>query len=341
MIKMAQYGTMHGHGLGKLRAMMEHAEVDFVGVFEPDEAQRRKVEASELGDVVRWFESEAELLADPTIIAVASEGRNVESLAQTEALVKAGKHVWYDKPAGDDWARWQKVVALAREQSLCIQMGYMFRYHEGYCKISEWVKSGLLGDVFQIRAHMSTFLNASQRETIAVHKGGIFYDLAAHQLDQIVWLLGRPEKVTSFLRNDSGDVPTFSDNTLGVFEYENAMAMVDIAALETRPMARRFEVYGTKGSVIMDPMEPADQIRLCLSEAQGDYVAGVNSVPITPQSRQDLYTLELDAFLAAIRGEKEADRSYAHELLVQETLLRATAGIDGCDLGLGDYERGI
>ncbi len=327
-IRMAQYGTMHGHGLGKLRAMVEHADVDFVGVFEPDEAQRRKVEASEWGDVVRWFESEAELLADPTIVAVASEGRNIESLAQTEALVKAGKHVWYDKPAGDDWVRWQKVVALAREHTLQIQMGYMFRYHEGYCKIAEWVKSGLLGDVFQIRAHMSTFLNVTQREAIAVHEGGIFYDLAAHQLDQIVWLLGRPEKVTSFLRNDSGDVPTFSDNTLGVFEYENAMAMVDISALETRPMARRFEVYGTKGSAIMDPMEPADQIRLCLGEAQGDYVAGVNRVPITPQSRHDLYTLELDAFVAAIQDEKEPDRSYAHELLVQETLLRATGGID-------------
>lgn len=327
MIKMAQYGTAHGHGLGKLRAMMEHADVAFAGVFEPDETQRQKVAESEWGKDIRWFDSEAEILNDTSIIAVASEGRNVESLAQTEALVAAGKHVWYDKPAGDDWGRWQNVVALAREQALFIQMGYMFRYHEGYCKIAEWVKGGLLGRVFQIRAHMSTFLNKSQREAIAVHRGGIFYDLAAHQLDQVVWLLGRPEKVTSFLRNDSGDVPLFSDNTLGVFEYENAMAMVDISALETRPMARRFEVYGTHGSAIMEPMEPADQIRLCLNEERDGYGAGVNGVPITPQSRHDLYLLELDAFLSAIQGEKEPDRTYEHELLVQETLLRATGAI--------------
>ena len=327
MIKMAQYGTVHGHGLGKLRAMVEHAGVEVVGVFEPDEIQRQKVAESEWGKDVRWFDSETEMLDDASIVAVASEGRNVESLAQTEALVKAGKHVWYDKPAGDDWARWQNVMALAREQALFIQMGYMFRYHEGYCKIAEWVKGGLLGDVFQIRAHMSTFLNRSQREAIAVHQGGIFYDLAGHQLDQIVWLLGRPEKVTSFLRNDSGDVPQFSDNTLGVFEYQNAMAMVDISALETRPMARRFEVYGTHGSAIMEPMEPADQIRLCLNEERDGYEAGVNVVPITPQSRHDLYLLELDAFLSAVQGEKKPDRSYEHELLVQETLLRATGGV--------------
>ncbi|MBT3601436.1 MAG: Gfo/Idh/MocA family oxidoreductase [Candidatus Latescibacteria bacterium] len=328
MVKMAQYGTKHGHGLGKLRAMIEHPDVDLVGVFEPDEAQRLRIEASQLGPDVHWFASAGEMLQDAAIKAVASEGQNIESLAQTEAIVEAGKHAWYDKPAGDDWAHWQSVVASAREQQLQIQMGYMFRYHEGYCKIAEWVKSGFLGEVFQVRAHMSTSLGIAQRERVAVHQGGIMYDLAAHQLDQIVWLLGRPNKVTSFLRNDSGDVPAFSDNTLGVFEYENAIVMLDISALETRPMARRFELYGTKGSAIMDPMEPADQIRLSLDEARGGFDAGLNVVPITPQSRHDLYMLELESFLSVIQGKTEPDRSYDHELLVQETLLRATGGID-------------
>ena len=79
---------------------------------------------------------------------------------------------------------------------------------------------------------MSTHIPPVAREVIgASHVGGIFYDLAGHMLDQIVWLLGRPERVTAaFLRNDSGQVPNFSDNTLGVFEYEQAMAWVDIAA---------------------------------------------------------------------------------------------------------------
>ena len=39
------------------------------------------------------------------------------------------------------------------------------------------------------------------------HRGGIFFDLGGHMLDQVVWILGRPVKVTSFLRNDSGAVP--------------------------------------------------------------------------------------------------------------------------------------
>jgi predicted dehydrogenase len=236
--------------------------------------------------------------------------------------------VWYDKPAGDNWEQWQRVVTQAREKGLLIQMGYMFRYHHGFRRIAEWVQSGLLGEVFAIRAHMSTNISEAQREVINHHTGGIFYDLAGHMLDQIVWLLGRPAKVTSFLRHDDEIVPGFADNTLAVLEYERAIAFVDIAAMETRPMARRFEVYGRRGSaIILEPFEPATTIRLCLGKAREGYRAGEQLVPVQPQSRQALYDLELEAFIATIQGEMAPDRSLTHELLVQETLLRAIGNI--------------
>ena len=329
-IRMAQYGTGHGHAGGKLAAMGRNPEVEVAGVFEPDPARRRQLEAQPGAyEGVRWFADAGELLGDPSIVAVASEGRNDESLDQTEALVTAGKHVWYDKPAGDNWEQWQRVVAAARARDRLIQMGYMFRYQDGFQRLAEWVKSGLLGEVFQIRAHMSTNIDPASRRVIGVHIGGILYDLAGHMLDQIVWMLGRPTRVTSYLRNDSGEVPEFSDNTLGVFEYDRAMATVDISAMETPPMARRFEIYGTRGSAIMDPMEGGDQMRLCLDEDRDGWSAGVQVVPVPAPSRMELYERELVAFLAALRGDQPPDRPLEHELLVQETLLRATGGIPG------------
>jgi predicted dehydrogenase len=109
-----------------------------------------------------------------------------------------------------------------------------------------------------------------------------------------------------------------------VLSYPRAIATVDIAAMEAPPPARRFEVYGTGGSAIMEPFEPAGAIRLCLAEAVAGFVQGEQNLPVPTQTRQELYDRELEAFLAAIAGERPPDRSYAHELLVQETLLRAT-----------------
>jgi predicted dehydrogenase len=328
LLRLAQYGTKHGHAAGKLLALRHNPRVELAGVFEPDPARREELErAGGPYQGVRWFDDPRQLLEDPGIIAVAAEGRNDESLDQAEQIVAAGKHVWYDKPAGASWSQWQRVVALAEQRRLIIQMGYMFRYHAGFQRIAQWVQSGLLGHVYAIRAHMSTWISEPEQRVIARHPGGICYDLAGHMLDQIVWLLGRPQQVTSFLRADGGVVPGFKDNTLVVCAYPRAMAFVDIAAMEVMPVARRFEVYGDRGSAIMEtiwPREPAGALRLCLAEAYSGYHRGEQFVPLEEQSRQQLYELELEAFLAAILGERPPDRPANHDLIVQETLLRAT-----------------
>ena len=84
--------------------------------------------------------------------------------------MRAGKHVWYDKPAGDNWDGWREVVAEARARKLAIQMGYMFRYHAGFAEITRLARSGVLGEIFSIRAQMSTSLDISARQVIAQHQ---------------------------------------------------------------------------------------------------------------------------------------------------------------------------
>ena len=329
-LRMAQYGTKHGHAAGKLQAMLDSPDVEVVGLYEPDAERRAEVERGEGPFArVRWFDSEEELLADRSIIAVASEGENIESLPQTEALVDAGKHVWYDKPAGEDWPGWQRVMGKAQAQGLLVQMGYMFRYQNGFCQIAEWVHSGLLGDIYCTRAHMSTTIDDDTRVALAAHQGGIFYDLAGHMLDQIVWLMGRPTRTTGFFRTDGGDPAGCADNTLGVLEFERGLAFVDIAGMEPRPVARRFEVYGTRGSaILLEPFEPPFAIRLCLEQPGAGFEAGAQTVPVTTQSRQQTYEQELVAFVATLRGQQPPDRSPQYELLVQETLLRLTGRIE-------------
>ena len=116
-IRMAQYATKHGHATGKLLSMLTNPDVEVVGVYEPDPEQRERMQAT--GSLLRnvhWFEDKAEMLDEPSIVAIASEGLNSESLEQTAEIVAAGKHVWYDKPAGQDWPRWQAVMADAQAQ---------------------------------------------------------------------------------------------------------------------------------------------------------------------------------------------------------------------------------
>ena len=327
-VRIGQIGTKHGHARGKWRALTTNHQVEAVGIWEPNAAARAAEQAHEAYAGARWCASADELLADPSIVAIAVEGRNDESLAMAHAALDAGKHLWFDKPAGDDWPGFQDLMAKAQERNLYVQMGYMFRYQPGFQKVAECARVGMLGHVYAIRAHMSTGISLQAREVQSVHSGGIFYDLAGHMLDQVVWLLGRPDRVTLFARNDAtSDIPAYSDNTLGVFEFERAMASIDIAAMEPGPPARRFEVYGTYGSAITEPFDPGETVRLTLLEPFGSYGPGAQTLTLPTVTRQQLYERELVAFLRVLRGERPPDRTPEHELLVQETLLRATSRI--------------
>ena len=338
-LRMAQYGVGHGHAAGKLEAMRGNADVEVLGVYEPDPAKRRRAERQKPYQDLRWYRSAEEMLGDAAIEAIAVEGRNDESLPQAIEVARAGKHLWYDKPAGDDWRDYLGLIELVRERKLHLQMGYMLRYSAAFEQVTSWARSGFLGQVFALRAHMSNWIpNAARdnsgftREHVGVHRGGMLYDLGGHMLDQVVWVLGRPTRVTSFLRNDATpELPWMADNTLGVFEFERAMAFVDIAAMAAGgSAARRFEIYGTEGTAIIpEPFEPGERVRLTLRAARDGHKEGTRYVDVRGQGRDELYRRELVAFVAVLRGEKPPNRPLEHEVLVQETLLRATGGIPG------------
>lgn len=153
-MKVAQIGTKHGHAAGVYQVMLEHPGVEVVGCFEPDKDRQAYCTESGSWDDAIWLGSMEDILENPEIVAVASEGANRESLGHTEAIVRAGKHCFYDKPAGDNFHRFMRVIEDAKSQNLEVTLGYMFRKHDGFERMANWIKSGFLGHVFQIRAHM-------------------------------------------------------------------------------------------------------------------------------------------------------------------------------------------
>ncbi len=323
-IKFAQYGISHDHAAGKARVLKESNQVEFCGVFEPSPEVRQTHGANPAYEGVHWFDAKEEILEDETVVAVAAQGRVSQNLAFARQALERGKHVWLDKPAGDDLSEFGAVLDLARDQGLCVQLGYMFRYNAGFQFILDWSKAGKLGDIFSVRARISSGPSSAaewQRwDSRGEREGGIMFILACHLTDIIVALLGRPNRVTSFLRTENDEFDWYRDNTVATFEYAKAMATLESSALEVSSGAsRRLEVYGTRGSAILEPLEPP-ALRLCLDEERDGYNKGWQSVPVENRPR---YVESLRALVADIRGEKTPDRSLDHEFTVQETVLRA------------------
>lgn len=307
-------GAVHSHGLPKVRLTARSPEWDLVGVSEQDPSTRLACE--KLGVSLL---SQAEILEKSEVVAVES---SVPDHARHALLaLKAGKHVHVEKPPADNLEDVREMIRLARAHGRVFQPGYMWRTHPGFQKIFEAVRAGWLGEIYSIRAHISNHAGASQRQEWGQFKGGLMFELGVHLLDPIVRLMGRPLKVSPFLRTDGPARDEFRDNNAVVLEFDRGMAVLLNSSLQSsKSPARSFEVLGTNGTATLRPIEPPS-FEVDLVKAAGPYTAGRQTVPMPPYER---YTGDFAELARAVRGEKPLSVTLDEELLVQETVLLAS-----------------
>lgn len=312
-IRVGFLGVAYSHAAEKVRILRQSEEYDLIGVW----AENRRLEERYTGQGVRVM-SRREVLDGADVVVVESEVPTHADLAR-EAL-EAGRHVHLEKPPALTLKAFDELVGLARARRRLLQVGYMWRHNPGLNTVLEAARKGWLGDVFLVRATLNNQLDAARRAEWAAYPGGVLFELGSHLIDAIVRLLGRPERVTAFLKAHGSFPDQMADNNLAVFEYSRATAVIASSALQPNAGAHRaFEILGTRGSATVRPLEPP-VVQLDLAEAAGPYRQGNQNVP-QPEYRR--YEGEFGELAAAVRGERSLSVSLEQELEVQETLVRA------------------
>jgi predicted dehydrogenase len=313
--------THHGHLDGKLQVMLRSPDYEVVSACEPDEAIRRRRQSQAGFRDLKWV-SEEELLADKSIELIL-----VETLAPADAVpygkkaIAAGKHLHLEKPPGNRMAPFRELVEEARRRRLLLQTGYMWRFHEGIRACIEAARQGWLGHVYMLRGTINTDLTPQAREPLTLYRGGMMFELGCHLIDRVVDLWGRPKAIRSFLRHDTPSNDTLADNTLAVLEYDKAMALViSSTGMPGHTEHRSFELIGTEGTMMVQPVEPGNTLRACFRKACGPYKAGWQEVKFPDQPR---YAGDMKELARALKSGQPLQYSYDFELLVHETMLRA------------------
>ncbi len=317
-IKIGQIGVGHAHA-SKLSAYRESPDYEVVGIVEPDVELRARAESQAPFRDVPWL-TQQQLLNTPGLQVVLVETEVKDSLDAAEACIAAGMHVHLDKPAGESLPHYERILAEAERQGLLVQMGYMYRYNPGILLLREFLARGWLGDVFEIDTVMSKVVNPASRRELAEYPGGIMFELGCHIIDLVVGVLGRPDKVTPFARHTAMIDDGLLDNMLAVFEYPSATATVRTTALEVEGFARRhITVCGTEGTFHIQPLDNPSA-RVALSMERDGYTSGYQEVTFPPFVR---YVADAADMARIIRGEKQSDFSYAHDIAVQASTLAA------------------
>ena len=331
-IKIGQIGTGHEHASGKMstfRKLSDHYEV--VGIVEPDPGLRKRHEKNSTYKGLTWM-TEEELLATKGLQAVAVEVSSADDRIMdiTGRCIDAGMHVHLDKPGGESFSKFKKVLDEAGRRKLTVQLGYMYRNNPAVQFCQHAVREGWLGQVFEVDCVMNRPHSVSYRKYLGEFRGGTMFIFACHLIDLVVSLMGKPDRIVSYQKQTRTDVGMeMCDNGLAVFEYPRTTVTVRTASLEVEGYKRRqLVVCGDEGTVDLRPLEtfgmrPPRQLKLqlALSKGRDSYKKGYQEVSFPqPPGRYDFQLIELAQI---IRGEIENPSPLEHELLVQQCLLEA------------------
>lgn len=213
-----------------------------------DYAQRHGVE--------KWYSNADELIGDPDVnaIYVATPPSSHEEYAIK--AMKAGKPVYVEKPMAINSAAAEKIEQAAKETGVKTVIAHYRRQQPLFLKIKELLQQKAIGDVrlVQMRIfqpHQSNMIAQTEtnwRVDPSVSGGGLFYDLAPHQLDLMLYFFGRAKKVSGISFNASGYYNA-DDTTNGQILFESNVLYSGSWCFTSYEREDRCEIIGSKGKI--------------------------------------------------------------------------------------------
>ena len=324
-IRIAQIGTsVYSHGRSIWQTLLAHPELFEVVGYAFPENERTKFPA-QMGDFAPYREmTVGEILADPTIEAVAVETEEIYLTKYARMVAEAGKHLHMEKPGGLDPEEFRALIATLKEKKLAFSTGYMYRFNPLVREALDRVKRGELGRIYAVEAHMGGKHPAALRDWLAVFPGGMTFFLGCHLIDLVYTIQGEPQEVIPLTCSTGIDGNTVGDYGMVVFRYPSGVSFIKVCDEEPGGFRRRqLVICGERGTIEIRPLELT---------THGDAQYGVMSecfdsawqAPWQTKRSEEFgrYDAMMENFAELVRG-KENPYTYEYELGLYELLMRS------------------
>ncbi|MDQ6608527.1 MAG: Gfo/Idh/MocA family oxidoreductase [Bacteroidota bacterium] len=207
-------------------------------------------------NVPRWYNDATELINDPEVNAVYVATPPLYHEEYTIKALNAGKPVYVEKPMAIDANAAKRMAQAASVSGVKLCVAHYRRQQPLFLKIKSLLLERAVGDVRFVtlqlfQQHQSNIIATTEvnwRINPGISGGGLFYDLAPHQLDLMLYFFGRPKHSSGLSFNASG-LYQADDTTCGQILFENGI-LFNGAWCFTIPQKRdQCEIIGTEGAV--------------------------------------------------------------------------------------------
>lgn len=195
-----------------------------------------------------------EMLRDPEIdaVAIATPVNSHFSLAM--AALKAGKHVWLEKPMAETSLQARSLVAEAEKRKLVLHVDHTFIYTGAVRKIKELIDGGQLGKVLYFdstRVNLGLF----QRDV------NVISDLGVHDFSILDYLFN--EHPVAVSASGMNHFPGTPENLafITLFYESGLIAHANVSWLAPVKV-RQILIGGSDKMITYDDLEPSEKLKI-------------------------------------------------------------------------------
>jgi predicted dehydrogenase len=246
-----------GLGVGEQHALSyaEHPYAEVAALCDVDEARLREVGARHPGTELTT--DAREVLDDPSIDVVSIASYDSFHHEQVTRALRAGKHVFVEKPLCQTEEQAREIHALLCERpELVLSSNLLLRVSPRFEELKGWIDEGRLGRVYYMegdydygRLWKLTEGWRGDEETYSVTLGG-----TVHVLDLLLWLTGdravRAQATANRLVS-KGTKFRFDDLVVAILDLESGGVMKVVANFGcVHPHYHDVQVFGTKATFV-------------------------------------------------------------------------------------------
>ncbi|WP_341939148.1 Gfo/Idh/MocA family protein [Marinimicrobium sp. C2-29] len=211
--------------------------------------------------VPRWSDDADTLLNDPQIDAIYVATPPNSHKHYTLAALAAGKSVYVEKPVALNAAECETMIAAENASSGKLCAAHYRRFLPSFMQLKRLLDEGAIGRPLLVRLDM---LQPADSKLIAqteenwrlnptISGGGLFHDLAPHQLDLMRHWFGSVKRASGFGTNQGGHYAA-DDCVTGWAEFDSTVILQGrwhfaVAEPESRDLC---EIIGTSGRMTIN-----------------------------------------------------------------------------------------
>ncbi|SFE59332.1 Gfo/Idh/MocA family protein [Thermophagus xiamenensis] len=208
--------------------------------------------------VPKWYSDADALIHDDEVNAVYIATPPSSHAEYAIKAMEAGKPVYVEKPMAATYQQCLKMNEVSQKTGVPLFVAYYRRTLPGFCKVKSLIEEGTIGkplvvNVMLVRPPKKEEIdkdNPAWRVLPDIAGGGIFYDLASHQLDFLDFLFGPIIKVSGSAKNFGGYYPA-EDTVVAQMEFENGVLGSGTWSFVSDSSSTRdvMEIIGTEGRI--------------------------------------------------------------------------------------------